>query len=232
MPDTPQWPQEAPTREDLVAFTRTLPPEQARDVLASAHPAPQPSPEPPGLVRPNPVYVSFADFVARTTPAERVRWCARKAKKANRPRLMSDTPENRLSAADVLAVLEAAQGRCAHCESLAVEPRPSKANGAPAPWEPVGRRIGALGHIVARVHGGANTPANLVWTCLWCNTWPDQRVPGAADRGGLHLPAEPFVALNDDRAHLARTASHRRPGEPRVAYDGTRRGARTTGSAQ
>jgi hypothetical protein len=37
-------------------------------------------------------FVSWADFIARTTPAQRRAWCARKAGKANGPRLMSGTP--------------------------------------------------------------------------------------------------------------------------------------------
>lgn len=49
----------------------------------------------------------------------------------------------------------------------------------------VGRRIGSLGRRVPRFDGGDNTPGNLVWCCLWCNTWPNERVIGATDYGGL-----------------------------------------------
>lgn len=64
-----------------------------------------------------------------------------------------------------LAVLEAAKGRCESCGSLAVENRPSGPNGKPLPWAQVGRRIGSLGHRVARFNGGSNAPGNLrlVW---------------------------------------------------------------------
>jgi hypothetical protein len=48
-----------------------------------------------------------------------------------------------------------------------------------------GRRIGSLGQDVARFHGGPNVQANLVWSCLWCNTWPSERVPAATDRGAI-----------------------------------------------
>lgn len=57
--------------------------------------------------------------------------CAMKAKRANRPRSMSGTPSTKLTANDVLAVFEAADGRCVYCRSLAVESRPSLANGSP-----------------------------------------------------------------------------------------------------
>lgn len=48
-------------------------------------------------------------------------------------------------------------------------------------------RIGSLGHVVARFNGGANTPDNLAWSCLWCNTRPNERQPGATDRGAVQL---------------------------------------------
>ncbi len=54
----------------------------------------------------------------------------------------------------------------------------------PLPWETAGRRIGSLGHLTARVFGGDNTPGNLAWSCLWCNTWPQERTPSAADHDG------------------------------------------------
>jgi len=53
------------------------------------------------------------------------------------------------------------------------------------PWEPIGRRIGSLGHRVARFNGGPNISANLIWSCLLCNTWPSMRTPGATDYGAV-----------------------------------------------
>jgi len=35
------------------------------------------------------------------------------------------------------------------------------------------------------VNGGMNTPDNLVWSCLWCNTWVIERTPGSTDRGAI-----------------------------------------------
>lgn len=132
--------------------------ERAREILARARPAPDRPPEEADEPPPPPMFTSWEDFLAGTTPAERRGWCAKKAKKANGPRLMSGIPTTTISA-DVWAVLVSARGRCAHCGSLAVENRPSKPNGAPAPWAAVGRRIGSLGHLLSRF-GGAPTP----WT--------------------------------------------------------------------
>lgn len=138
-----------------------------------------------------PAYTSWADFLERTTPAARMAWCRAKAKKANLPRLMSGSPDAKIMAEDVWRVLDAAQGRCAHCGSLAVEKRPSTAKGAPLPWEQVGRRIGSLGHRIARFNRGKNAPSNLCWSCLWCNTWLDERQWGARDHGAWH-PGDAF----------------------------------------
>lgn len=134
---------------------------------------------------PDPVYRSWNHYLTTTTESERRAWCRRKAARANRTRLMSGPVEHRLNVDGVMSVLLTAQGRCAHCHSLAVENRPSKRNGAPAPWENTGRRIGSLGHLIARVHGGTNDLGNLAWSCLWCNTWPSERQPGANDHGGI-----------------------------------------------
>jgi hypothetical protein len=109
----------------------------------------------------------------------------RKRKVANRERFMSGKPDSSLSLDDVWTVLETARGRCAHCYSLAVEPRPSQPNGAPLPWGSVGRRIGSLGHVISRFHDGRNALENLAWSCLWCNTWQSERRPRATDHGGL-----------------------------------------------
>lgn len=180
---------ERPTLPELQAVVADLPAAQAARVLARARPAPlAPPPEPPEPPPP-PRYASWGEYLTTTTRAERRRWCANKAKKANAPRLMSGRPVDTIAADDVWAILEGALGRCAHCGSLAVEKRPSETSGAPAPWESVGRRIGSLGHCISRFQGGANAQENLVWSCLWCNTWPDQRVPGAIDHGG-YFPAD------------------------------------------
>ena len=171
---------EVPTLSELREAVSRLPPDQAKEIMARARPrpsAPPPVGEPPPVV-----YASWEDYLVRTTSSERRRWCAAKAAKANSPRLMSGRPETMISADDVLAVLEEARGQCAYCGSLAVERCP------PGPWGQVGRRIGSLGHRVARFNGGPNTRANLAWCCMWCNTWPEERIMGATDHGG-YFPA-------------------------------------------
>lgn len=184
-----------PTWAQLTERVSTLPADRARKILDRARPAPaapdpQRAPVPPtsGLPTPvpDPVYASWDDYLARTTRQDRRRWCAVKVRTANRARLMSGCPAERITVDDVWAVLAKARGRCAYCGSLALEPRPTGNGGAPLPWEHVGRRIGSLSHRRSRFEGGANTGENLVWSCLWCNTWPSERTPGASDRGGLH----------------------------------------------
>ena len=177
---------EAPTIAQLEAVLTTLPPGEAAEIRLQARPAPDcPPPEPPGLPRPAPRFSSWDDFLMQTTRAERRRQCAQETAKANAPRLMSGVPARRVTADDVLAALTAAHGRCAHCCSLAVENRPSDPAGHPVAWAAVGRRVGLIGYQLARFHGGANAPANLVWSCLWCNTWQQERTPCATDRGGI-----------------------------------------------
>lgn len=181
-PDRP----EAPTLAELEARLADLPADEAARIGARIRPVGRHAPvAPDAATPPDPVYVSWDDYLARTSEAERRRWCSMKARRANRERLMSGRPEDRLGWQDVWSVLVTAQGRCACCGSLAVEGRPSKPNGAPAPWAPVGRRIGSLSHVVARIHGGQNVPSNLGWICLWCNTWPSERIPGATDHGAV-----------------------------------------------
>ena len=138
-----------------------------------------------------PTFVSWADYLARTTTVERTAKCNAAAKKANRERLLSAAPESHLYGKDVWAICEAVRGRCAHCGSLAVERRPSKPNGAPLPWAQIGRRIGSLEHHQWRIHGGDNDLSNLRWSCLWCNTWPSERRQGATDHGGFYPNDEP-----------------------------------------
>lgn len=180
---------EAPTLHEVVRFATQLPPEQARKLLASAHPASLKPEEDAGGAPPALVYVSWAQYLAGTTAEERQTWCRLKARAANRTRLMSGAPDYKITAADIWNVLQAAEGRCEHCGSLALEHRPSGPDGRPAPWAHVGRRIGSLGHRLARFNGGSNNIANLCWSCLWCNTWPTERHPGATDHGG-HQPTE------------------------------------------
>ena len=128
---------------------------------------------------PPPLFLSWDDYLAKTSIGERMSRCSATAKRANRKRLLSAAVETRLSGQDVWAILEAAKGRCAHCGSLAVENRPSNpVTGAPAPWDSIGRRIGSLEHIRTRYHGGGNDRENLAWACLWCNTH-SSRAPSA-----------------------------------------------------
>lgn len=136
-----------------------------------------------------PIYLSWSDYLERTTKTERLRRCYAAAKKANRKRLLSAAPTERMTGHAVWAVLEAAKGRCAHCGSLAVESRPSDGRGAPVAWAQVGRRVGSLDHARARYAGGDNFLENLAWSCLWCNTWPAERRRGATDHGG-YFPVE------------------------------------------
>jgi hypothetical protein len=133
------------------------------------------------------VYASWADYLEKTTPRERMQWCARKAKRANRQRLLSAAVSVQLKTMDVLEVMYAAKGRCCHCRSLAVENRPSAQNGAPLSWEHIGRRIGSLEHLKSRISGGDNERENLAWSCLWCNTHVSERKPFAENCGG-HYP--------------------------------------------
>lgn len=173
---------EVPTLGEFREAVARLPADQARQIMARARP--RPATPPAGVGEPPPAYASWGDYLARTTAAERRRWCAAKAAKANSPRLMSGRPETTIIAGDVLAVLEEARGRCAHCGSLAVERCPR------GPWGHVGRRIGSLGHRVARFNDGPNTPGNLDWCCMWCNTWPEERIRGATDHGGYFPGSE------------------------------------------
>lgn len=147
---------------------------------------PAPLEPPPGYATaPDPIYKSWQQYLDATTLTERRAWCSRKARRSNRERLMSGPVDYRLTVEDVLLVLTAAEGWCVYCGSLALENRPSRPDGSPAPWEHVGRRIGSLGHRVARVNGGSNSPENLDWVCLWCNVWVSERRTGATDHGGI-----------------------------------------------
>ncbi|MHB1164235.1 MAG: HNH endonuclease [Candidatus Nanopelagicales bacterium] len=157
-----------------------------------------------------PEYASWEDYLERVPLKSILEWCSRKARRANRARLMSGLPDVRITADDVLLVLERAQGRCDYCGSLAVEGRPSAGKGAPAPWEAVGRRIGSLSHVVERFYGGSNHPDNLGWACLWCNDHAEARIPGATDRGGHHPRRTRFGPIPDPDRSRRIEASRRR----------------------
>lgn len=140
----------------------------------------------PDVEPPPPLFLTYDAFRAGTPLVEVRRWCGLKAKRANRYRLLSGVPEEKVSTEDVYGILHAARGRCAHCGSLAVEGAPvDPVTRKPARWAHVGRRIGSLDHVVPRIDGGPNTVGNLRWCCHWCNTWPTERVPGATDRGAI-----------------------------------------------
>lgn len=146
------------------------------------------------MALPDPVYTSWADYLAQTTWTSLRRRCCDTAKRANRKRLLSPVPQHRITPLLVWYVLSEARGRCAHCGSLAVERRPSDPHrGNPVTWEHIGRRIGSLEHKRTRFSGGDNDPANLAWCCLWCNTWPQERLRSASDHGGYYpdLHGEP-----------------------------------------
>ena len=93
---------EAPTLPELLDRIAQLPHEQAQEILARTRPAPDGPPKESDELPPPPLFTSWEGFLKGTTPAEKRRWCARKAKKANGPRLMSGTPGTTISADDVL----------------------------------------------------------------------------------------------------------------------------------
>lgn len=132
-----------------------------------------------------PYYRSWDEYLAWEPYSDIKTMCAKKAYLANRKRLASPQPDIKLKAVGVLAILVLAEGRCFHCNSLCVERMPVRDDGRLAPWGHVGRRLGSLGHIVARIEGGDNDLANLQWECMWCNTWPTERRWNATDHGGL-----------------------------------------------
>lgn len=162
---------EAPTLNELRAAVSRLPPDQVQKIMARA--TPRPAMPPPSSGEPTPVlYTSWEDYLTRTTPAERRRWCAAKAAKANSFRLMSGRPETTISADDVLAVLEKTHGRCAYCGSLSVERRP------PGLWGDVGRASDPSATGLRASTAAQMSLANLAWCCMWCNTWPEDRIQG------------------------------------------------------
>ena len=178
---------------------------------------------PSGLV---PKFASWADYLTRTTYAERMKRCHAAAKRANRAhrckwrqryvgrdwwslKMKEEIKkpceccgslvgndclgEVRLKGNDIWVIIEAAQGRCTYCGSLAIENRPSDAvKGSPLRWHTMGRRIGSLEHVTPYLDGRMNAPSNLRWSCLWCNVHPEARLRGALDHGGYY-PAEPIA---------------------------------------
>ena len=171
---------EGPTFGELAeAVHQRLPPQNAARLLDSAQPV-SAGPRPDPGTAPPPRCTSFAAWLTATkSGTDEPRGTA------NRDRLMSGAPAERITSSDVWPVLAAAHGRCGHCGSLAIERRPSGPEGRPLPWGSIGRRIGSLGHRVARFNGGPNTPDNLIWSCLLCNTWPLMRTPGATGYGAV-----------------------------------------------
>jgi hypothetical protein len=142
-------------------------------------------------------FASWGDWLGRVSAADKRERCRQIAHGANRHRLLSGAPLVRLTPREVWAVLVTARGRCAYCDSLAVERRPSGPGGEPVAWSQIGRRIGSLGHRVARFHGGDNDRENLIWSCLWCNTWQSERRRGARNHGGLYPSGDDDVAISD-----------------------------------
>lgn len=135
---------------------------------------------------PLPLWLTFEAFLDGVPMREIRYWCGRKAERANRPRLMSGRPEQRITTDDVVSVLTTARGHCSYCGSLAVEGAPMcQETRRPLPWADIGRRIGSLDHVVARIDGGPNAIDNLRWCCYWCNAGPSERISGAMDHGAI-----------------------------------------------
>ena len=136
---------------------------------------------------PPPLYASWEDYLARTSPAERLAWCAAKAKVANRTRLLSAAPKLKLTGREVLRVLEAAKGR-----ALIAAPRLLRAvHQGRKGHQPHGCKSVVVSEAWTirrgRYGGGDNDVANLGWSCPWCNTWPSEWRRHAPDHGG-HYP--------------------------------------------
>lgn len=181
---TTKWPSENPTFSQILQAAANMEETRATAFLESVTTRSN-RPIPSGLVAPPPTYSSWDDFIERVPRDIILKWCRDKANQANAKRLMSGSPLIRISTEDAYGILLSAKGQCFHCRSLAVEKRPSNSKGHPVTWEHVGRRIGSLGHLVARFHGGDNDIDNLKWSCLWCNVWPDERIEGAKDHGAI-----------------------------------------------
>jgi hypothetical protein len=93
---------EAPTFGELAeAAYRRPPPQEAARLLAAAQPA-RAGPRPDPGTAPPPHYTSFAAWLADTIDRDRRVSCARRARTANRDRLMSGPPAERITGADVM----------------------------------------------------------------------------------------------------------------------------------
>jgi hypothetical protein len=105
---------------------------------------------------------------ARSAPSLLPAWATRHERAMIQFKLVPEArvraTDDKITAADVWEVLQAAEERCEHCRSLALEQRPSGPGGRPALWASVARRIGSLGHRLARVNGGSNQTMNLYWS--------------------------------------------------------------------
>jgi len=147
----------------------------------------------------DPLYSSWSNYLNRVPWAKLRRRCLDIAKRANRKRLLSPTPNVRLTGLDIWRVLRDARGRCVHCGSLAVENLPSGSKQSRS-WASIGRRAGSLEHLQPRYRGGDNHHENLAWACMWCNNLvaeqerkQDGSPIGALDHGGFYpdLEGEP-----------------------------------------
>jgi hypothetical protein len=114
---------EARTASHLAARLAQLPPELVRKIRVLRDPL---APLPSSRTAPPPTYASWDAYLSTTAEVQRRRWCARKANKANSGRLISGLAERRITADDVMAILERARGRCTYSGSLAVENRPRR----------------------------------------------------------------------------------------------------------
>ena len=157
------------------------------------------------------LYESWSDYLAKTSEAERMRWCAKKAIRANtRNRRLHPMYEAvAITNKDVWTALEAARGRCVYCGSLALERKPVRGR-----WEAMGRRIGSLEHM-------GSGRSVIAWCCLLCNSQPRFRPkgdyskiayvhkggPGHRDliRDGRPLPLGYYVVPNPLYEWMART---------------------------
>lgn len=132
-----------------------------------------------------PQYTDWEHYLSTSIPADRRKMCAARTHKAN-GRIASEVPLRRLTADDVWGMIQTAQGRCVHCQSLCLQTLPyDPETKKKLPWAAIGRRIGSVTHLAPRMDGGSNELDNLAWSCLWCNTWLCERVPGATDHGAV-----------------------------------------------
>lgn len=117
---------------------------------------------------PEPLYVSWEDYLAHTTVSSRRAWLSRKVQSANRARLLGGRPRGRLTVAGAVQILETAHGECAVCGSLAVEPVPLDPHGRPYKLGLL-ERLGTIDHRIPVLAGGSNDLRNLRWVCSACN---------------------------------------------------------------